>query len=255
MAILLAIASFVNMMLLIAFAGDDSDMSKGKQRKEKNKVTFKHILSVPWVWMCLVLLAAGMIMAGWVGSTISQYMKDSFGTTSSQGGLAILIFSLAYGGVSFLSGFVLDKWIRPRHMCIIGLFLATVSSALYGPATILPMNPSKTLIFISTVPCGISVAFLLTAVPEDMLRTLRRRDVGVATDVSAYVAAIVQVSTAVFYTLGLFLGPFLTATVGLRTLSTYQAAFYLLLALIYLAGYLKTCRSEQQLDTATRSDQ
>ena len=246
MASFLVTTSFVNMILLIANGKDGPATTGQKQQPEKNAVTFKAILSFPWVWMSLMVLALAVAMGGVLESTISQYMKDSFGTSSTQGGLAIMVYAAGYASASFLSGYTLERWIGPRRMCLYRLTLSVISFLLYGPASILPLKPSLALVFISTVPTAISGAAMLTAVPEDMLRTLGHDAVGEVADVSAYIGAINQVGLSLFYMPGVLLGPVLSASIGLRKLSTIAAAAYLSLTLVYLVGYLRKCRSEKR---------
>ncbi|XP_065192983.1 MFS-type transporter SLC18B1-like [Sycon ciliatum] len=242
--------SVVNTILLIGTEKSDRDSGiHTRLRQGKSAVTFKHILSFPWVWMCMLLLAMGIGMCGLVESTISQFMKDEFGASSSKGGLALLLFSFSFGAGSFLCGVALDKWIGPRTMCLFGLGAAIVSFLMYGPASILPKGPSVPLTYISTVPYGMAVAILLTSAPEDMLRTLRRRGVGDACSVGAYVGAVTQVGISLFYTPGLLLGPVLSATVGVRKLSSLLAAVYFSLAIIFLIGHVRTWRRDKQLDS------
>lgn len=257
---LLATTSFANTILLVACSGDSAVMGKPKQTKAKNSnTTFRQILSFPWVWLCVLLLGMGIAMGGLFESTVSQYMKTTFGTSSGQGGLAILLYSATFGGISFLCGYVIDRWICPRRMCLFGLCLAILSFMLYGPASILPTEPSVTLTYISSLPYGMAVAVLMTSAPEDMLRTLRQRDVGDVSDVSAYVGAVTQVGISLFYTPGLLLGPVLSATVGLRMLSSFLAALYLSLGLLFLVSYLisyyrnKRAKQEGKGDTWRKS--
>ncbi|XP_065191943.1 vesicular acetylcholine transporter-like [Sycon ciliatum] len=258
MAGTLGTTTLLNILLLLLVGNDvdpaDDNHSKQTQsRRGKGEVTFKYILSVPWVWMCLMLLSMCGILAGMFEATISPYMKDSFGTSSSQGGAAILLFALLFSAASLFCGYAMDKWISPRNMCVFGLCMAVLSFLLYGPASILPIRPSVALAYISGIPVGVAAGTMQTAAPEDMLRTLLRRNVGDTFVVSAYVGAITQGVVSLVYTPGLLLGPVLVAVVGLRRLSSLMLAVYVALSLIFLVGYLKKRKSERQQDE-TRDD-
>eukprot|EP00117_Sycon_ciliatum_P048219 scpid61371/ scgid34352/ MFS-type transporter SLC18B1; Solute carrier family 18 member B1 len=264
-ASLVIITSLINVILLVFngekppsrddAAGQDSTHAQELRRAHgKSTVTFKSILCYPWIWVSLSMIALGITMVGLIESTLSHYMKLMFGTSSSEGGLALLLCASLFAIASFLCGYALDRWIQPRNMCLFGLCLGSFSFLLYGPASFLPIAPSVAFAFIATIPYGMAGAILMTSGPEDMMRTLRRRGVGDASGMGAYVGAVNQVSISFFYTPGLLLGPILSASIGVRELSSILTAVYFIFAVLYLIAHVRTWRTEKQLEASLSED-
>eukprot|EP00117_Sycon_ciliatum_P000425 scpid51869/ scgid6490/ MFS-type transporter SLC18B1; Solute carrier family 18 member B1 len=265
---LLVIVSLINVVVLGAIGESLDAQQRNWYRKHKPgsaehttgegvgrvTVSFRRILSIPWVWACLTLVTAGMFMCGLLESTIAHYMKDTFHVSSSQAGISLLVYAVTLGVTAPLCGTVVDKWIAPQNLFVCSLALAVLSLLLYGPASILPVEPSLALNYFAMIPFGVSSAMILTAAPEEMIRTLDGHGVGNLQEVGTHVAALTQATLSGAYLIGALPGPLLAKVLGLRVLSSIAVFVFILLTVLFALGHCvtwrKARRSEKQRQNA-----
>ncbi|XP_065188029.1 MFS-type transporter SLC18B1-like [Sycon ciliatum] len=189
----------------------DIEIEADRKSKDIFMAALKLPVSALWLATALVAGAAG----GLLEPGISPYLRDEFGISPSHVGLIYLLHSGVFIITAPLTGYIGDRYVKPKHLVIIGSFLHGGALVLLGPVkTAGVLSPALWRSTLSMAIVGGGLGVTQTCLVPGMLNALYKA--GFTDSVELHGTAAGMITG--FFSLGIGIGPLvgsaLTGAVG-----------------------------------------
>ncbi|XP_033640472.1 MFS-type transporter SLC18B1-like isoform X1 [Asterias rubens] len=199
--------------------------------KTEEMGSLKQVLTIPAIWLLLIVSTLGSVAVGVIDPTLSLHLKElHFDVVEIS--LIFTVFGAVYGLTSFVWGYIADKMKSTRIMLALGAFGCAIFFLFIGPSPLLNITPQKYLASIAIALGASSIALFVIPTLVDMFITAEWYGLSQGLGDTSVISGLWVSAFAIGTMLGPLLGGVLTDHLGFDNAGTVLAGVYIATMLV-----------------------